>query len=109
MAFYIKPGEGNPIEIEGLPFYGEEHLFRRLRLNPPQKLADDVEKLTWNTAGAKFRFRARAKWISIKAELTERPWTWHGNGGSPYAAGARRAAGRRIIRILRDCFGTIRN
>ena len=69
MSFYVKPGEGNPIVIEGLPFYEKEKLYRRLMLEPPEKLADDVEGLTWQTAGVKFRFRARTGSISVRAEV----------------------------------------
>ncbi|MBO4413833.1 MAG: hypothetical protein J5830_03925 [Clostridia bacterium] len=77
MSFYVKPGEGNPIVIEGLPFYEKEKLYRRLMLNPPEKLAGDVESLTWNTAGVKFRFRALTSEISVKAELTGVPSHYH--------------------------------
>lgn len=47
----------NPFVLEGFPFYKEEHVFRRLSMNPPYTLSNYVEPLTWHTSGGQLRFR----------------------------------------------------
>lgn len=58
-----------PFEIEGLVFMEKDGVYRRLQINPPKPLPNDVAVLANHTAGAKVRFRANLSKLSVKTKL----------------------------------------
>ena len=58
-----------PFVLEGFPFFEQEHIYRRLSINPSYTLPQGVEGQSWHTSGGQIRFRARFKTLRIRAEL----------------------------------------
>lgn len=58
-----------PFVMEGLPFFEQDRIYRRLPVNLVHPLPNDVELLTTNTAGVQIRFKAYTKAIAIRIKL----------------------------------------
>ena len=73
---WFRAGQGGT-RVEGLGFFEKDGVFRRLMLDLPAPIPDDVEKLTWNTAGVQLRFRGTFSEIHIRVELLSPPKFTH--------------------------------
>ncbi len=60
-----------PFKIYGFPFFDEEGVYRRMRLNPPKPIPEMVNILANETSGGQIRFSARLKKLKIKVELAK--------------------------------------
>ena len=60
-----------PFELEGMAFFDRDRVYRRLPLNPDSPMPAEVERLSWNTAGVKLRFRAKLKKLAVRVRVTE--------------------------------------
>ena len=65
---WISPME-NPVQINGLPWFAEEKIYRRLPRNPQWTLPTAVDALANCTAGAQIRFATNSQRLSIRVSL----------------------------------------
>ena len=63
--------------LEGLAWFKQEHLYRRLPREPKQKLPEAVDFLAWNSSGARLRFKTDSKRVLIRAEREDSPIADH--------------------------------
>lgn len=67
------PATDPALKVQGLHWFPQDQVFRRLPVNPPAPLPANVDKLAWHTAGAQVRFRTDSRKIELRVKL--RPFT----------------------------------
>lgn len=58
-----------PIRVTGLPWFGEEGLYRRLPLQPPEPIRPEVDRLADYPAGAQLRLATDSPKLAVRVEL----------------------------------------
>lgn len=59
-----------PFILCGFPFYDQEGVYRRLPLNPPEPLPNDIDMLAWSASGGQIRFSAGLSRLRIRVRLS---------------------------------------
>ncbi|MDD5677637.1 MAG: SGNH/GDSL hydrolase family protein [Kiritimatiellae bacterium] len=59
--------------LEGLAWFKQEHIYRRLPREPKPKLSEAVNFLAWHSSGARLRFKTDSKRVLIRAERENNP------------------------------------
>jgi hypothetical protein len=66
---WFSPSE-SPFTIYGFPFYETDAVYRRLPLEPKEKLPESVDVLAWNTSGGQIKFRTNSDTCAVKVTLS---------------------------------------
>lgn len=59
-----------PLQVTGLPWFGEERRYRRLPVRPVPPIPPAVDELANCPAGAQVRFRSDSRQVAVRVKLT---------------------------------------
>lgn len=58
-----------PFELTGFPWFGQDRIYRRLPVKPPEPIREPVDNLAWCTAGGQVRFRTDSRRVAVRVKL----------------------------------------
>lgn len=59
-----------PFRLSGFPFFEQDKVYRRMPLNPQEKLPEAVDFLANHTAGGQISFQSNTQHLAVKVTLT---------------------------------------
>ncbi len=63
--------------LEGLAWFQQERLYRRLPRKPRQKLPEAVDQLAWHPSGARLRFKTNSMRVLLRVKREDSPVSDH--------------------------------